>query len=141
MVGVHFVGGWIGSLWIGFFATSSPAFDGLGAHEGLFYGGGVAQLGRQAVGGGVVTVWSFVVALVIGFIIEKTIGFRVKPEAEVDGIDVAEHAESAYDFTRRERRRRRRVRPGRHRRRQCATPPSRRRPRAGQRVAPASVLS
>ena len=46
-----------------------------------------------------VTVWSFVVALVIGFIVKITIGLRVKPEAEIEGIDVAEHAESAYDFT------------------------------------------
>src|SRR5262249_46246244 len=69
------------------------------AHEGLFYHGGFHQLISQFEGAGVVTVWSFVVALVIGFIVKITIGLRVKPEAEIEGIDVAEHAESAYDFT------------------------------------------
>jgi len=39
------------------------------------------------------------VTLVIGFLVKITIGFRVKPEAEVEGIDVAEHAESAYDYS------------------------------------------
>jgi Amt family ammonium transporter len=97
VVGVHFVGGWIGCLWIGFFATlqSGVAL----AHEGLFYGGGAHQLVAQAEGAGIVTVWSFVVALVIGYLVKFTIGLRVKRDAEIDGIDVSEHAESAYDFT------------------------------------------
>jgi len=43
-------------------------------------------------------VWSFVVALVIGYAVKFTIGLRTKQDAEIDGIDVAEHAESAYDF-------------------------------------------
>jgi Amt family ammonium transporter len=93
--GVHFVGGWIGCLWIGFFATLQSGFK--LAHEGVVYGGGGAQLVSQAEGAGVVTVWSFVVALVIGYIVKITIGFRAKRDAEIDGIDVAEHAESAYD--------------------------------------------
>jgi Amt family ammonium transporter len=95
VVGVHFVGGWIGCLWIGFFATLQSGFK--LAHEGLLYGGGGAQLLSQAEGAGVVTVWSFVVALVIGYAVKYTIGFRAKRDAEIDGIDVAEHAESAYD--------------------------------------------
>jgi ammonium transporter, Amt family len=93
--GVHFVGGWIGSLSIGLIGTT--AFNGLSS-KGLFYGGGFTQLGRQALCSGIVTVFSFVVALLLGFLIEKTIGFRVSPEVETEGIDVAEHAESAYDF-------------------------------------------
>ncbi len=68
-------------------------------NAGLFYGGGIAQLGKQAVGVVAVMVYSFVVAYLIGFAIEKTIGFRVKAEAEVEGIDIAEHAESAYDLS------------------------------------------
>jgi Amt family ammonium transporter len=100
VVGVHFVGGWIGCLWIGFFATYQSGFSNtLMPHEGLLYGGGAHQLISQAEGAGVVTVWSFVVALVIGYLVKFTIGFRVKPDAEIEGIDVAEHAESAYDFT------------------------------------------
>jgi ammonium transporter, Amt family len=102
VVGVHFVGGWIGSLWIGLFATSeiNSAVIGPGmAHNGLFTGGGFGQLGRQFICSGVVTVFSFSLAYLIGLAIEKTIGFRAPAEAEIDGIDVAEHAESGYDFT------------------------------------------
>jgi Amt family ammonium transporter len=100
VVGVHFVGGWIGCLWIGFFGTYQSGFSNtLMPHEGLLYGGGVHQLISQAEGAGVVTVWSFVVALILGYAIKFTIGFRAKPDAEIEGIDVAEHKESAYDFT------------------------------------------
>jgi ammonium transporter, Amt family len=93
--GVHFVGGWIGSLSIGLIGTT--AFNSLSA-KGLFYGGGFTQLGRQALCSGIVTVYSFSVALLLGFIIDKTMGFRASTESEIDGIDVAEHAESAYEF-------------------------------------------
>ncbi|MEU9823820.1 ammonium transporter [Micromonospora chersina] len=101
VVGVHFVGGWIGSLSIGFFATLqvNSAIEGLGGGEGLFYGGGLTQLGRQALGSGIVTVYSFAVAAVIALAVKALIGLRTDPEAEVDGIDVAEHAESAYDLS------------------------------------------
>ncbi|MEV1287300.1 ammonium transporter [Micromonospora sp. NPDC049679] len=102
VVGVHFVGGWIGSLWLGLFATTSvngAIGEVIGASNGLFYGGGLTQLGRQALAGLIVTVWSFGVAWVLGFVIQKTIGFRASAEQEVDGIDVAEHAESAYDLS------------------------------------------
>jgi len=96
VVGVHFTGGWIGSLWIGLFG--SGAISSYVKHDGLFYGGGVNQLGRQALASGLVSVFSFSVAWLIGTAIEKTIGFRATQEVEVDGIDVAEHAESAYEF-------------------------------------------
>jgi Amt family ammonium transporter len=102
VVGVHFVGGWIGSLSLGFFATSvvNPFYiaDGL-ASNGLFEGGGLTQLGRQALCSGIVTVWSFLGALILGYVIKFTIGFRASKEAEVEGIDVAEHAESGYEFS------------------------------------------
>jgi len=94
--GVHFVGGWIGSLSIGLIGTT--AFNSAGA-KGLFYGGGFEQLGRQALCSGIVTVWSFGIALLLGFIIDKTIGFRTSAEVEVSGIDIAEHAESAYELS------------------------------------------
>jgi Amt family ammonium transporter len=109
VVGVHFVGGWIGCLWIGLFGTAaadSVASNAPGAEaftyvvrEGLFYGGGADQLIAQAEGAGIVTIWSFTVALVIGFIVKAVGLFRAKPEAELDGIDIHEHKESAYDFT------------------------------------------
>jgi ammonium transporter, Amt family len=93
--GVHFVGGWIGSLSIGLIGTT--AWNSLGT-KGLFLGGGWLPLGRQALCSGIVTVFSFTVALLLGYAIDKTIGFRVSTDSEVDGIDVAEHAESAYEF-------------------------------------------
>jgi Amt family ammonium transporter len=101
VVGVHFVGGWIGSLFVGLFATLqvNSAIEGLGASEGLFYGGGLAQLGRQALGSGIVTVYSFGVAALIALAVKALIGLRADPEDEVAGIDVAEHAESAYDLS------------------------------------------
>ena len=100
MVGVHFVGGWIGSLWIGLFGTSAVTslITAGGPSNGLFYGGGLTQLLNQAKCSGFVTVWSFGIAYALGWVINKTIGFRVTEEAEVEGIDVAEHAESGYDF-------------------------------------------
>ena len=94
VVGVHLVGGLWGTLAVGLFA-SATATAGV---DGLFYGGGVDQLWRQAVGAFAVLVFSFVVTLVIGFGIDKTIGFRLDREDEVEGIDGVEHAESGYDF-------------------------------------------
>jgi Amt family ammonium transporter len=94
VVGVHLVGGLWGTLAVGLFA-SATATAGV---DGLFYGGGVDQLWRQAVGAFAVLVFSFVVTLIIGFAIDKTIGFRLDKEDEVEGIDGVEHAESGYDF-------------------------------------------
>jgi Amt family ammonium transporter len=95
VVGVHAVGGATGALLIGLLATG----HGGATYSGLFYGGGFTQLGRQALGVVVVGVYSFVLAYVIGKAIDKTIGFRVSEDVEVAGIDQAEHAESAYDFS------------------------------------------
>jgi Amt family ammonium transporter len=97
VVGVHFVGGWIGSLWIGLFG--SGAVSSLVADEGLLLGGGLVQLGRQAAASAIVSVYSFALAFAIAYVIEKTIGFRAPAESEIHGIDVAEHAESAYDLS------------------------------------------
>jgi len=96
VVGVHLVGGIWGSLAIGLFGTHVVNSIGL---DGLLYGGGTALLVKQALGVGVVAIYSFVVTLILGYIIEKTIGFRVKAEDEVDGIDLSEHAESAYEMS------------------------------------------
>jgi len=97
VVGVHFVGGWIGSLGIGFFATSQV--NAVAARESLFYGGGVDQLWRQFVGSLAVTVYSLVIAVVIALILKAVKLLRVDSDTEVSGIDVGEHAESAYDFS------------------------------------------
>jgi Amt family ammonium transporter len=96
VVGVHLVGGIWGSLAIGLFGTHVVNSIGL---DGLFYGGGTALLTKQALGVGMVALYSFLVTLVIGFIIEKTIGFRVSRDAEVEGVDLSEHAETAYEMS------------------------------------------
>ncbi len=96
VVGVHLVGGIWGSLAIGFFGTHVVNSVGI---DGLFYGGGSALLGKQALGVGMVAGYSFIVTLILGFSIEKTIGFRIPRDAEIEGIDLSEHAETAYEMT------------------------------------------
>jgi Amt family ammonium transporter len=64
----------------------------------LFYGGGWHQLGVQALGPVAVGCYSFAVAWILGKIIDKTMGFRVSEEDEIEGVDLSQHAESAYDF-------------------------------------------
>jgi Amt family ammonium transporter len=94
VVGVHLVGGLWGTVAVGFFASASTT----AGVDGLFYGGGVDQLWRQALGAVAVLVYSFVLTLVIGFAIARTIGFRIDEEDEVEGIDFTEHSETGYDF-------------------------------------------
>ncbi len=97
-VAVHMVNGIWGTLAVGLFATkTAPGFAVAGIQEGLFYGGGIAQLGKQA-GGMLVTAGWTVVTIVIAFtIIKKTIGLRVSEEEEITGLDATEHGlPSAY---------------------------------------------
>ena len=96
VVGVHLIGGLWGTLAIGLFQTTYVNDVGV---NGLFYGGGAEQLGKQAVGAFAVLAYSLIATLVIGFLIKITIGWRVDAEAEATGIDEAEHAESAYEFS------------------------------------------
>ena len=96
VVGVHLVGGIWGSLAIGLFGTHVVNSVGV---DGLFYGGGTALLTKQGLGVGMVALYSFLVTLVLGFVIEKTIGFRVTRDAEVEGVDLSEHAETAYEMS------------------------------------------
>ncbi len=95
VVGVHLVGGIWGSLSVGLFGASAVNSIGL---DGLFYGGGTTLLGKQALGVALVAGYSFIATLIIGFAIEKTIGFRISKDAEIEGIDLKEHAESAYEY-------------------------------------------
>ncbi|NQE88435.1 ammonium transporter [Nocardia terpenica] len=92
VVGVHFVGGVIGTLLIGLLANRVMT----GGVRGLFYGGGAAQLGKQALGVLVVAAWAFGVSYLLGKLIDRTLGFRVSREHEISGIDSALHAETAY---------------------------------------------
>ncbi|NGN66859.1 ammonium transporter [Streptomyces sp. A7024] len=95
VVGVHLVGGVVGSLLVGFFATGGVQSDA----QGLFYGGGLDQLGKQAAGVGATLAYSLIASAILALIIDKTIGMRVSEDDEVSGIDQAEHAETAYDFS------------------------------------------
>jgi Amt family ammonium transporter len=94
VVGVHLIGGLWGTLSVGLFASASTT----AGVDGLFYGGGLDQLWRQAVGAVAVLIYSFVVTLILGWGIQRTIGFRIRPEDEVAGIDSTLHAETAYDL-------------------------------------------
>lgn len=94
VVGVHLVGGLVGTLLIGFLATElAPA-----GVNGLFYGGGTEQLGKQAIGAFAVLFYSLIVAAIIAMAIKAVGGIRVSKDVEVGGIDLAEHAESAYEL-------------------------------------------
>ncbi|MFC9455266.1 ammonium transporter [Streptomyces sp. NPDC056983] len=93
VVGVHFVGGVVGTLLIGLFATATMT----GGKEGLFYGGGFGQLGRQALAVLTVAAYTFLVTYGIGKAIVRAMGFRASADEELTGLDQTVHAESAYD--------------------------------------------
>ncbi|MFJ6810336.1 ammonium transporter [Streptomyces anulatus] len=95
VVGVHLVGGIIGSILVGFFATGGVQSDA----KGLFYGGGLEQLGKQTIGVVAVLAYSLVVSALIALLLDRTIGMRVSEDDEISGIDQVEHAETAYDFS------------------------------------------
>ena len=90
VVGIHLVGGIIGTLYLGFFAINT----------GLFTGGDLGQLAVQAIAGFSVLFYSFIIAYLLGFAIEKTIGFRIKNEDELAGIDTSVHGEEGYALER-----------------------------------------
>jgi ammonium transporter, Amt family len=94
VVGVHLVGGVVGTLLIGFFASEGMP----NATNGLFYGGGFDQLWKQAIAAGAVMAYSFAVAFAIAFVLKKTIGIRISPEEEEKGIDSTFHRDSAYEL-------------------------------------------
>jgi Amt family ammonium transporter len=94
VVGVHFVGGLVGSLLIGFFAN--PDFFEGTFDAGIFYGGGAALLGEQAIANGAAIVWSFIITYLIMIALKATIGVRVSDEVEQGGLDLALHGETAY---------------------------------------------
>jgi Amt family ammonium transporter len=90
-----------GSLLIGFFAD--PGFFGrvdeageFAHREGVFLGGNLSLFGEQLLANGVTIVYSFVVTGLIMLALKATIGIRVSDEVETSGLDLAEHAETAY---------------------------------------------
>ena len=91
-VAVHGVCGAYGTVMVGFFATQG----------GLFYGGGVALLGTQALGVIAVAAWTMGTAFVLFSVLKATIGLRVTAAEEEEGLDIGEHGMEAYaDFAKR----------------------------------------
>ena len=100
VVGVHLVGGLVGTLLIGLLADPATSGDPAEpAVAGLFYGGGFDQLWRQAVGAFAVMAFSFVMSYLIALVVKYTIGWRVSTSEELGGIDLAEHSEAGYDLS------------------------------------------
>jgi len=89
VVGVHLVGGLVGTIGVGFLATSG----------GLFYGDGVRQLVVQTLVAVAAMVWAGVLTLLVGLLVKAAVGWRIPEEDEVEGIDFTEHGETAYELT------------------------------------------
>jgi len=86
VVGIHMVGGIIGTIFIAFASTT----------DGLFYGHDFSQLGAQLIGVITVAIFSFGMTALIGWGIQRTIGFRVQTSEELAGIDLVQHGSTAY---------------------------------------------
>jgi Amt family ammonium transporter len=91
VIAVHLVGGLIGTLLVGVFGDSE-----INGRDGLFYGGGIDLFVDQLIGAVAVIIFSGVVTYVIAVAIDKTVGLRVDHDAELEGLDQSQHAESAY---------------------------------------------
>jgi Amt family ammonium transporter len=109
VIGVHLVGGLVGSVLIGFFADPKalgyaagegvdPKTGLLRANQGLFFGGGPKLLIEQVLANGLTLVFSFVATFAIAKVLDAIIGLRVEDDTERQGLDVNEHAETAYNF-------------------------------------------
>lgn len=96
VIGVHLVGGILGALLIGFFGTKLTNGAGL---NGLFYKGGWTLLGHQAIAVGAVVAYSFIATYILAKVLDLIIGLRVSVEDEVAGLDLSQHAETAYETT------------------------------------------
>jgi ammonium transporter, Amt family len=93
VIGVHLVGGILGSLLVGFFADKTV--NGLGA-DGVFFGGGADLLAEQLLAVGVTIAFSFTASFIIAKVVDQVIGLRVSDEDEQIGLDQTQHNESAY---------------------------------------------
>ncbi len=93
--GVHGVGGTVGALLTGVFATTQVNSDGA---DGIVYGGSLHLLGAQAAAVLVTIVFAAVVSFILLKILDVTIGLRVSQDAELTGLDLSEHGEEGYIF-------------------------------------------
>jgi Amt family ammonium transporter len=96
VVGIHGVGGFVGMISIGLIGTKAVNAAG---GDGLFISGDPSLLMKQTIASFATIAYSFIATWIIATVISRTIGFRVRREEEVTGLDTVEHAESAYDFT------------------------------------------
>ncbi|HVE93422.1 MAG TPA: ammonium transporter [Acidimicrobiales bacterium] len=94
VIAVHLVGGIVGSLLLGLF--SDKAVNSLGA-DGIFFGGSELMI-DQLVAVGATVLFSGVVSFIIAKLVDVTIGLRVTPEQETEGLDLSQHAEVAYQL-------------------------------------------
>lgn len=95
VVGIHLVGGVVGTLLVGVLGTAEAP----SGRDGLLYGGGLGLLGAQAVGVVAVLVYSFVLTWIIAMVLDKVMSLRASEEAEQEGLDIHLHAESAYELS------------------------------------------
>jgi Amt family ammonium transporter len=95
VVGVHLVGGIVGSILVGVFADLNVNSAG---HDGLLFGGGTHLLVQQFIAVGATIGFSFVVSWILARAIDATIGLRCTDDDELEGLDLSQHAEAAYSF-------------------------------------------
>ena len=96
VIAVHLVGGLCGALLLGLFADA--AVNPVVVHEGLLLGGGLKLMGEQALASVATLVFSFIVSWVLAMVIHRSIGMRITPAEEDEGMDLALHSESAYAY-------------------------------------------
>jgi Amt family ammonium transporter len=95
VVGVHAVGGMLGALLIGVFATTAVNSAG---GDGLLSGGGLALLGKQAVAVVTTIAFSFTLSFLLLKLVDRVVGLRVSEEEELSGLDLSQHEEAGYAF-------------------------------------------
>jgi len=94
VVGVHLVGGILGTLLVGVFAVSSAP----NGRDGLLYGGGFELLRAQALAAAAVLAFSFCLTWLLVRAIDLTIGLKLPEEVQLEGVDLAVHRERGYDL-------------------------------------------
>lgn len=96
-VAVHGLNGVWGTIAVGLFAApASGVMTGMGEVAGLFYGGGLTQVGIQLLGTLVISAWAFTTMAVLFYVMKATIGIRVSAQEELEGLDLSEHGTVSY---------------------------------------------
>ena len=99
-ISVHGICGAWGTISVGLFGQAAIDVlywdESTAITDGLFFGGGFDQLVPQVLGVAAVFSFTFLSSLLLFFIVKKTIGLRVSPEEEEEGLDISEHGNEAY---------------------------------------------